>query len=43
MRERKIESKQIGGGCPCYIQIKIYLHTNTKLGKYENKHSYEIS
>ena len=40
-RERKIESKQIGGGCPCYVQIKTYPHTKTILGKYEDKHSHE--
>ena len=39
--ERKIESKQIEGGCPCYIQIKTYPHTSTVLGKYEDKHSHE--
>src|SRR6266567_1175162 len=25
-RERKINSKWIDGGCPCYIQIKTYPH-----------------
>jgi hypothetical protein len=41
-RERKIASKRIEGGCPCYIQIKTYLHTNTVHGKYEFQHSHEI-
>ena len=27
--ERKIESKRIEGGCPCYVQIKTYPHTQT--------------
>ena len=39
--ERKIKSKQIEGGCPCYVQIKTYPHTGTVLGKYEDKHSHE--
>jgi len=42
-QERKIESKWINGGCPCYVQIKSYPHTDTILGKYENKHSHDIS
>ena len=41
-RERKIESKRIDGRCPCYVQIKLYPHTDTILGKYENKHSHDI-
>ena len=36
--ERKIKSKRIKGGCPCYIQIKTYHHINTILGKYKHKH-----
>ena len=39
-RQRKIESKRIDGGCPCYVQIKTYPHTNTILGKYDHKHSH---
>jgi len=38
--ERKIDSKQINGGCPCYVQIKTYPHIDTILGKYEFKHSH---
>ena len=41
--ERKIESKQIEGRCPCYVQIKMYPHTSIVLGKYEDKHSHETS
>ena len=40
-RERKIASKRIEGGCPCYVQIKTYPHTKTVLGKYESNHSHE--
>jgi hypothetical protein len=40
-RERKIGSKRIQGGCPCYVQIKTYPHTDTILGKYEFNHSHE--
>jgi hypothetical protein len=39
-RERKIDSKRIEGGCPCFIQIKSYPHTNTVLGKYHHDHSH---
>jgi hypothetical protein len=39
-RERKIESKRIEGGCPCYVQIKTYPYTNTILGKYDHDHSH---
>jgi hypothetical protein len=39
-RERKIESKRIEGGCPCFVQIKTYPHTNTILGKYNHDHSH---
>jgi hypothetical protein len=39
-RERKIESKRIEGGCPCFVQIKTYSHTNTILGKYNSDHSH---
>jgi hypothetical protein len=38
--ERKIDSKQIEGGCPCFIQIKMYSHTNTILGRYDPNHSH---
>jgi hypothetical protein len=38
VRERKIDSKQIEGRCPCFIQIKSYPHTNTVLGKYHHDH-----
>ena len=40
-RKRKIGSKRIEGGCPCYVQIKTYPHTDTILGKYEFNHSHE--
>jgi hypothetical protein len=40
MRERKIDSKRIKGGCPCFIQIKTYPHTSTVLGKYHHDHSH---
>jgi hypothetical protein len=40
MCERKINSKQIEGGCPCFVQIKTYPHTNTVLGKYYHNHSH---
>jgi hypothetical protein len=40
MHERKINSKWIGGRCPCFIQIKTYPHTNTILGKYNPNHSH---
>ncbi len=39
--ERKIDTKQINGGCPCYIQIKTYPHTDAILGKYDFNHSHE--
>jgi hypothetical protein len=39
-RERKIDSKWIEGGCPCFVQIKTYPHTNTILGKYNRDHSH---
>ena len=39
-REYKIESKRIDGGCPCFVQIKTYPHTNTILGKYSHDHSH---
>ena len=41
-RERKIESKRIKGGCPCYVWIKTYSHTKTVLGKYNLNHSHPI-
>lgn len=40
-RERKIDSKRIDGGCPCYVQIKTYPHIGTVLGKYDFNHSHE--
>jgi hypothetical protein len=40
-QEQKIDSKWIDGGCPCYIQIKMYPNTNTILGKYEFTHSHQ--
>jgi hypothetical protein len=39
-REWKIESKRIEGGCPCFVQIKTYPHTNTIMGKYNHDHSH---
>jgi len=39
-RERKIDSKRIEGGCPCFVQIKTYPHTNIILGKYNHDHSH---
>ena len=41
-RERKIESKRIEGGCPCFVQIKTYPHTDIVLGKYISNHSHAI-
>ena len=38
--ERKIDSKQIEGGCPCFVQIKTYPNTETILGKYNRNHSH---
>jgi hypothetical protein len=40
-RERKIDSKRIDSGCPCYVQIKTYPHTDAILGKYDFSHSHE--
>jgi hypothetical protein len=40
--ERKIDSKRIKGGCPCSVQIKIYPHTNTILGRYNANHSHPV-
>jgi hypothetical protein len=40
-RKRKVASKRIKGGCPCYVQIKTYPHTNTITGKYNLIHSHE--
>jgi hypothetical protein len=37
---RKIDSKRIEGGCPCFVQIKTYPHTDTILGKYHHDHSH---
>ncbi len=42
MRERKIESKRIAGGCPSLVQIKTYPHTSVVLGKYISNHSHAI-
>ena len=39
-RERKIDSKWIEGGCPCFVQIKTYPDTETILGKYNCDHSH---
>jgi hypothetical protein len=41
-RERRIESKRIAGGCPCFVQIKTYPHTDIVLGKYNSNHSHPI-
>ena len=41
-RERRIESRQIAGGCPSLVQIKTYPHTDTVLGKYISDHSHAI-
>ena len=41
-QERKIESKGIEGGCPCYVQIKTYSHTKTVLSKYNLDHFHPI-
>ncbi len=41
MCERKIASKRIDGGCPCYVQIKTYPHTDAISGKYDFHHSHE--
>ena len=38
--ERKIDSKQIKGECPCFVQIKTYPDTETILGKYNRNHSH---
>ena len=38
--ERKIDSKWIEGGCPCFVQIKTYPNTETILGKYNHDHSH---
>jgi len=43
MCERKINSKWIKGGCPCFIQIKTYPYTSTILGKYNCNHSHPTS
>jgi hypothetical protein len=40
-RERKIPSKRLEGGCPCYVQIKTYPGIDTILGKYNFNHSHE--
>src|SRR5713101_7232440 len=42
-QEWKIESKQLEGGCPCFVQIKTYPCTNTILGKYNHDHSHPTS
>ena len=41
-RERKIDSKRIEGGCPCSVQIKMYPHTDTILGRYNPDHSHPV-
>ena len=41
--ERKIDSKRIEGGCPCFVQIKTYPDTKTILGKYNRDHSHPTS
>src|SRR5713226_8587743 len=40
--ERKIDSKWIEGRCPCSIQIKMYPHTDTILGRYNPDHSHPV-
>ena len=40
--ERKIDSKWIEGRCPCSIQIKIYPHTSTIMGRYNPDHSHPV-
>ena len=42
-RERKIDSKQIEGRYPCFVQIKTYPDTETILGKYNHDHSHPTS
>jgi hypothetical protein len=37
----KIESKKMG--CRCKLLIKLYPHTSTILGHYQDEHSYEVS
>ncbi|KAH9009639.1 hypothetical protein EDB84DRAFT_1245003, partial [Lactarius hengduanensis] len=39
-RERKIPSKKTG--CRCRLTIKLYRHTETILGKYENEHDHPL-
>ena len=39
-RERKIDSKRIEGGCPCYVWIKTYPHTSAVMCKYNQDHSH---
>ncbi len=41
-RKRRAESKRIAGGCPCFVQIKTYPHTDIVLGKYNSNHSHPI-
>ena len=41
--ERKIKSKQIDSRCLCYVQIKMYPHTDTILGKYNHNHFHPTS
>jgi hypothetical protein len=39
-RDRKIPSKKTG--CRCRLTIKLYQHTDTILGKYENEHDHPL-
>ncbi|KAH8980191.1 hypothetical protein EDB92DRAFT_1820639 [Lactarius akahatsu] len=39
-QERKIPSKKTG--CRCQLTIKLYRHTETILGKYENDHDHPL-
>jgi hypothetical protein len=42
-RKRKIDSKRIEGRCPYSVQIKIYPHTDTILGRYNANHFHSVS
>ncbi len=42
VRERKINSKRIEGGCPCSVQIKTYPHTGTIMGRYNPNHFHPV-
>jgi FAR1 DNA-binding domain len=39
-RQRKIESKKTG--CRCKLLIKLYPHTSTILGRYQDEHNHEV-